>query len=197
MTEQELIQLLKQGDEAAFRYLVETNQDRIYNTVLGIVQNTADAEDVSQEVFMQAFRSIGSFKGESKISTWLYRIATTRSLDLLRNRKSKKRFGFLQRLFNDSGELQFDPPDFHHPGVALEQKENAAKLFKAIARLPENQRIAFTLHKLEDLSYQEVSEVLQTTVPAVESLMHRAKQNLRKMLTGPEERQNELKQPGK
>ena len=64
----------------------------------------------------------------------------------------------------------------------MDRKENAAKLFKAIAQLPENQKTAFTLHKLEDLSYQEVSEVMQVSIAAVESLMHRAKQNLRKML---------------
>lgn len=182
MQELELIQQLKQGNEAAFKIFVETHQDRVFNTALGIVQNAADAEDVAQEVFIQAYRSIGSFKGESKLSTWLYRIATTRSLDLLRSKKSKKRHGFLQRLFNDQGELQYDPPDFHHPGVALEQKENAAKLFKAIAKLPENQKAAFTLHKLEGISYQEISEVLQTTISSVEMLMYRAKQNLKKML---------------
>ena len=66
--------------------------------------------------------------------------------------------------------------------MELDRKENAARLFKVIGKLPENQKIAFTLHKLEDLSYQEVSEVMQTTVAAVESLMHRAKQNLRKLL---------------
>lgn len=182
MQELELIQQLKQGNEAAFKIFVETHQDRVFNTALGIVQNAADAEDVAQEVFIQAYRSIGSFKGESKLSTWLYRITTTRSLDLLRSKKSKKRHGFLQRLFNDQGELQYDPPDFHHPGVALEQKENAAKLFKAIAKLPENQKAAFTLHKLEGISYQEISEVLQTTISSVEMLMYRAKQNLKKML---------------
>ena len=182
MQELELIQQLKQGSEAAFKIFVETHQDRVFNTALGIVQNSADAEDVAQEVFIQAYRSIGSFKGESKLSTWLYRIATTRSLDLLRSKKSKKRHGFLQRLFNDQGELQFDPPDFHHPGVALEQKENAAKLFKAIAKLPDNQKAAFTLHKLEGISYQEISEVLQTTISSVEMLMYRAKQNLKKIL---------------
>lgn len=182
MQELELIQQLKQGNEAAFKIFVETHQDRVFNTALGIVQNAADAEDVAQEVFIQAYRSIGSFKGESKLSTWLYRIATTRSLDLLRSKKSKKRHGFLQRLFNDQGELQYDPPDFHHPGVALEQKENAAKLFKAIAKLPDNQKAAFTLHKLEGISYQEISEVLQTTISSVEMLMYRAKQNLKKML---------------
>ncbi|HND94586.1 MAG TPA: RNA polymerase sigma factor [Chitinophagaceae bacterium] len=182
MQEQELIQQLKQGSEAAFKTFVESHQDRVFNTALGIVQNAADAEDVAQEVFIQAFRSIGSFKGESKLSTWLYRIATTRSLDLLRSKKSKKRFGFLQRLFNDQGDLLYDPPEFHHPGIALEQKENAAKLFKAIAKLPENQKAAFTLHKLEGVNYQEISEILDTTVSSVEMLMYRAKLNLRKIL---------------
>lgn len=162
--------------------MVDTYRDRVYNTALGIVQNAEDAEDVAQEVFIQVFRSIGNFKGESKLSTWLYRIATTRSLDLLRSRKSKKRFGLLQRLFGEGDEPVMEIPDFNHPGVALDRKENAARLFRAISQLPENQKIAFTLHKLEDLSYQEVSEVMQTSLPAVESLMHRARQNLKKLL---------------
>ncbi len=182
MTEHELIQGLKNGDELAFKELVETHKDRIYNTALGIVQNSEDAEDVAQEVFIQVYRAIHNFKGESKLSTWLYRIATTRSLDLLRSRKSKKRFGALTRLFGEGNEPDFEVPDFNHPGVALDQKENAARLFKAVAQLPDNQKTAFTLHKMEDLSYQEVSEVMGTSVAAVESLMHRAKQNLRKIL---------------
>lgn len=182
MNEIELIQGLRNGDESAFRYLVDTYQDRVFNTAIGIVQNAEDAEDVAQEVFIQVYRSIHSFKGESKLSTWLYRIATTRALDLLRSRKSKKRFGFVQRLFGEGNEPIYDPPEFNHPGVELDKKENAARLFRAIAQLPENQKIAFTLHKVEDLSYQEISEVMQTSVPAVESLMHRAKQNLRKIL---------------
>ena len=182
MIETELIQGLKNGDETAFKYLVDTYQDLVFNTAIGIVQNAEDAEDVAQEVFIQVYRSIHSFKGESKLSTWLYRITTTRSLDLLRSRKSKKRFGYLQRLFGESNEPLMELPDFHHPGVALDKKENAARLFKAISQLPENQRTAFTLHKVEDLSYQEISEVMQTSVSAIESLMHRAKQNLRKIL---------------
>jgi RNA polymerase sigma factor (sigma-70 family) len=182
LNEFELIQGLRQGDERAFNYLVTTYQDRIFNTAIGIVQNAEDAEDVAQEVFIQVYRSIHNFKGESKLSTWLYRIATTRALDLLRSRKSKKRFGFMQRLFGEGNEPIHEIPDFNHPGVAMDKKENAAKLFRAIAQLPDNQKTAFTLHKLEDLSYQEVSEVMQTTVPAVESLMHRAKQNLKKIL---------------
>jgi RNA polymerase sigma factor (sigma-70 family) len=182
LNETELIQGLRKGDETAFKYLVDTYQDLVYNTAIGIVQNAEDAEDVSQEVFIQVYRSIHSFKGESKLSTWLYRITTTRSLDHLRSKKSKKRFGFLQRLFGEGNEPLMELPDFHHPGVALDKKENAARLFKAISQLPDNQKTAFTLHKLEDLSYQEVSDVMKTSVSAVESLMHRAKQNLRKIL---------------
>lgn len=182
MIESELIQGLRNGDETAFKYLVENYQDRVYNTAISIVHNPEDAEDVAQEVFIQVYRSIHSFKEESKLSTWLYRIATTRALDLLRSRKSKKRAGFIRRLFGENNEPAIEIPDFNHPGVALDQKENAARLFKAIKQLPENQRIAFTLHKVEHLSYQEVSEVMKTSVPAIESLMHRAKQNLRKIL---------------
>ena len=182
MTESELIQGLQKGEEPAFKFLVDTYQDRVFNTAIGIVQNAEDAEDVAQEVFIQVYRSIHGFKGESKLSTWLYRIATTRALDLLRSRKSKKRFGLIQRLFGEGNEPVYEVPDFNHPGVALDQKENAARLFKAIGQLPDNQKTAFTLHKMEDLSYQEVSDVMKTTVAAVESLMHRAKQNLRKIL---------------
>ena len=115
MNEFELIQGLRNADEAAFKYLVDTYQDRVFNTAIGIVQNAEDAEDVAQEVFIQVYRSIHGFKGESKLSTWLYRIATTRALDLLRSRKSKKRFGFMQRLFGDGNEPLHEIPDFNHP----------------------------------------------------------------------------------
>jgi RNA polymerase sigma factor (sigma-70 family) len=182
LTELELIEQLKLKDEKAFKTIVDTWQDMVYNTVLGIVQNAEDAEDVSQEVFIQVYESIKNFKGDSKFSTWIYRIAVTKSLDLLRRKKRKKRFAFIQSLFGKNDELVNDPPDFFHPGVAAENKENAAVLFKAIAALPDNQNTAFVLSKIEGLSYQEVSEVMQMTEASVDSLLHRAKTNLRKKL---------------
>ncbi len=182
MDERILVERLKQGDEAAFKTIVDTWQNMVYNTALGIVQNAEDAEDITQEVFVQVYQSISSFKGDSKFSTWLYRITVTKSLDHERKKKRKKRFGFVRSLFGEQNEVVVNPPDFNHPGVALDSKENAAILFKAIADLPENQRVAFTLNKVEGLSYQEVSEVMKTTVSSVESLMHRAKNNLRKKL---------------
>ncbi|HET6768907.1 MAG TPA: RNA polymerase sigma factor [Chitinophagaceae bacterium] len=180
--ETELIERLKQGDESAFKVIVEQWQDMVYNTILGIVQNETEAEDLAQDVFIKVFEKINTFKGDSKFSTWLYRIATTTALDHLRSKKRKKRFGFLQSLGGGGNVEKEQVPDFHHPGISLDNKERAAVLFKAIDALPENQKAAYTLHKLEGLSYRDVSEVLNTTVSAVESLMSRANQNLRKQL---------------
>lgn len=182
MSEWILIEQLKQGNEAAFKTIVETWQDMVYNTALGIIQNAEDAEDISQEVFVQVYESVHTFKGEAKFSTWLYKITVTKTMDHIRRKKRKKRFAFIQGLFGANDEIAHDPPDFHHPGVVLDKKETAAELFKAIEQLPENQKIAFTLNKLEGLNYQEVSEIMNTTVPSIESLLHRAKNNLKKLL---------------
>lgn len=178
----DIIAQLKQGSEAAFKDLVGQWQGMVYNTALGILQNAADAEDVAQEVFMQAFESIGSFKGESQISTWLYRITVTKCLDHLRKKTRKKRWGKVYSLFGPQHELIIDPPDFHHPGVQLADKERAGLLFKAIAQLPESQKVAFVLQKMEGLSSREIAGVLDASVSAVEGLLHRAKQNLRDQL---------------
>lgn len=182
LDEKILVSQLKQGDESAFKTIVDTWQDMVYNTALGIVQNPEDAEDIAQEVFVQVHQSVSSFKGDSKFSTWLYRITITKSLDHERRKKRKKRFAFVKSLFGDDSEVVIHPPDFHHPGVVMDKKEDATALFKAISQLPENQKIAFTLHKVEGLSYQEVSQVMNTTVSSVESLLHRARTNLKKIL---------------
>ncbi len=182
MNEWTLIERLQQGDEAAFKAIVETWQDMVYNTALGIVQQPEDAEDIAQETFAQVYQSIRSFKGESKLSTWLYRITISKAMDHLRRAKRKKRFAFVRSLFGEEADADLHPPDFNHPGVVLDNKESAAALFKAIAKLPDNQRIAFTLHKVEGLSHQDIGSVMNATVSSVESLLHRAKTNLRKEL---------------
>ena len=182
LNERNLIERLKNGDEAAFKEIVESSQGLVYNTALGIVQNPEDAEDVTQEVFVQLYESIKSFKGESKLSTWLYRIAVSKAMDHLRKKKRKKRFAYVQSLFGANEELVHDPPDFVHPGVSLDNKEKAKELFKAIDQLPAKQKIAFTLNRIESLSYQEISEIMKLSVASVESLLHRARKNLRRNL---------------
>jgi RNA polymerase sigma-70 factor (ECF subfamily) len=182
LTEQELIYGLRHGDEAAFKQLVAGYQDKVFNTALGLLQHHTEAEDISQEVFIQVFHSIKQFKGDALLSTWIYRITVTKCLAHLRGKKRVKRFGFMVRLFNDNNQPVYEPGDFIHPGVLQDKKEDASILFKMINLLPDNQRTAFVLNKLEELSYSEIAAVLNTSESAVDSLLQRAKQNLRKKL---------------
>ncbi len=182
MVEQLLVEALKNRQQSAFKQLVDDFQHMVYNTALGIIHVEEEAEDVAQEVFIQVYESINQFKGESKLSTWLYRITITKALDWQRRKQRKKRFAIVTSLFGVNNEVVTDPPDFVHPGVIMENKERSAMLFRAIDKLPENQKVAFLLIKTEDQSYQEVAEIMNTSVGAVESYMHRAKQNLRKTL---------------
>ena len=147
-----------------------------------MLQHATDAEDVTQEVFIEVFRSVKNFREDSKISTWLYRIATNKCLDHIRAKKRGKRAGEEIRLDGDV-EIQIaGTGEFVHPGIALEQKERAKIIFEAIDGLPENQKVAFTLNKVDGLSYAEICDVMQMKLPAIESLIHRAKQNLKMAL---------------
>ena len=150
----------------------------VYNTALGILQNEEDAEDTAQEVFMKVYEAIDSFKEESKLSTWIYRITVTKSMDLIRRKKRKKRFAFIQSLYGKNEDVMIDTTDFFHPGISLENKENAAVLFKAIDKLSPNQKIAFVLNKIEGLSYIEIGEVMTLSDSAVDALLQRAKKKL-------------------
>jgi len=166
-----------------FGELYEKHNNMVYNLCLKYLQNIEDAEDVTQEVFISIHKSLHQFKGESKLSTWIYRIAVTKSLEFIRMKNRKKRFAFFQTIFaNENGEIKIEASHFHHPGVALENKERAAIIFKAIDKLPENQKTAFILSKLEELSYAEISEIMKVSLSSVESLLFRAKQNLQKLL---------------
>jgi RNA polymerase sigma factor (sigma-70 family) len=182
LNQPELIVQLQQGDGSAFKKLVDEWQNMVYNTALSIVQNEDDADDIAQEVFIQVYQSISSFKGDSKFSTWLYRITVSKALDHEKKKKRKKRFAFVQGLFSSQEDEQEYPAEFDHPGVQLEKKERARELFDALKQIPDNQRIAFTLHKLEGQSHQEVAEIMDTSVYAVESLISRAKTSLKKVL---------------
>lgn len=182
MEEKELITLLKQKDRGAFKEIVETWQDMVFNTSLGIVQNAEDAEDVAQEVFIQVFESVENFKEESKFSTWVYRITVSKALDHIRKKKRKKRFAFIQSLYGSDGNVMIEPPDFFHPGVKMENKENAKVLFNAMEKLPSNQKTAFVLNKMEGLSYGEIGEIMDLSSSAVDALLQRSRQNMKKYL---------------
>ncbi len=148
------------------------------------MHNRQDAEDLAQEVFIQVFQSIGDFRQESSLSTWIYRIAVTKSLELKRKRNRKKRMAYFKSLLNlqqNPDELE-DQQFFNHPGIEAENSERTRILFESIESLPKNQRIAFTLNKIEHLSYKEVAQIMETSLSAVESLIHRARKNLQDKL---------------
>lgn len=178
--EKTLIAGLNKQDKNSFEELVNLYKDLVFNVCAGLIQNIDDADDLTQDVYIEVFNSISSFKGESSLKTWIYRIAVNKSLELIRKKNRKKRFAHLVSIFSGNEEMVI--PDFEHPGVKAENKERAAILFNAISKLPESQRIAFTLSKVEELSYKEISDIMKISVSAIESLLFRAKANLKKRL---------------
>ncbi len=181
MNEQELIQELRLANESAFRWLVDNYRNRVYNTVLNILQDAAEAEDAAQETFIQVYESIEKFKEESLLSTWIYRIAVRKALDKMRRKKTRQKFQSILPWWMPE-ENKVKEGDFLHPGILAENKEKAAVLFKAIKALPEKQQLAFTLIRVQGMNYEEVCGIMDQSVKAVESLVSRAKENLQKKL---------------
>ena len=184
MEEQEFVNQLKEGTQAAFGKLLDVYQQKVFRTCISFVPNNEDAEDIAQEVFLEVFKSVSKFKGDSKLSTWIFRIATNKCLEFIRKKNTKKRFAFMQTILGN--EIPFDKTnyftEFNHPGVVLENKEKSATIFKAINTLPETQRVIFTLAKIDGKSYEEIVEITGKSLSSVESVMFRAKKSLKEKL---------------
>ena len=176
----ELVAQLQLGSEAAFRTLVERYQNRIYRTVYSLLRNPEEAEDVAQEVFVEVYKTIGRFRGDAALSTWLYRLATSRALRNRRRAQAQKRFAYFTSLLGFDNGVLHEPPDHAHPLALLEGQQQFQLLLAHIARLPNQQQVAFTLRHEQELSYEQIAAVLGTTVAAVESLLFRARNTLRK-----------------
>ncbi|NEX12430.1 MAG: RNA polymerase subunit sigma-24 [Prosthecochloris sp.] len=171
------------NSEESFSALVAEYQNMIINTCYRFVLNKEDAEDIAQEVFIEAYRSLERFRNESKLSTWLYRIAVTKSLDHLRKKKRKKRFSSLKRMIGQEDPIQeIALPDNDTPSDLFLEQERVKVLQDALDSLPDNQKTAFLLSKNDGYSNQEIADIMQTSVSAIESLIHRAKKNLQKKL---------------
>ncbi len=182
MTIDNFITALRSGDNDAFRRLVETYRQKVFNTAISLMQDQGMAEDISQEVFVTVFRSIASFDERSSLSTWIYRITVNKCLDQLRARKRQK-YGLFSRFFNTNFEATATGDGFEHPGIRLEHKETARYLFMAIDTLPHNQKTVFVLAHIEELPQKEIADIMNMSIKAVESLLQRAKVNLRKKLS--------------
>jgi RNA polymerase sigma-70 factor, ECF subfamily len=192
MDEQEIIRRLRSGDQAAFRQVVGEHSSLVMNCAYKFLRNRESAEDITQEVFLEVFESIHSFRGDAQLSTWIYRIAVTKSINLIKRQNRKKRFAWLVPVSDEHNPVDHLPSgDESDPAKSLERKERADRVAGALAKLPDNQKIAYTLSKVEGMKYDEIARVMNTTVPSVESLVHRAKGSLAERLSAYYQQQND------
>lgn len=177
MSEIDLVIRIKSGQRNAVNELVSRYSHRVMNTCHKFLLNKEDAEDISQEVFLEVFQSIHSFRADAALSTWIYRIAVTKCMDEIKKRKRKKRISSIGKILHLDevtelliGSLRTDQN--------LMQKEQMGHIMKSLDKLPDNQRIAFTLSKIEGYSNKEIAEIMNTNTTQVESFIHRGKQKL-------------------
>lgn len=175
-------------DEQSFETLYSEYKNLVYNLCLHYLLNAEDAQDITQEVFVKVYQKYSQFNpATASVKTWIYRITINHCLDFLKAKKTKKRFGFFSALFNaDTQEPIHNASSTHHPGVEAEDKEALQNLLRIIQSLPESQQTAIVLSKIEDKSQKEVSEIMNISVKAVESLIQRAKLNIQKRLNDSE-----------
>jgi len=166
-------------NDFSFESIYNDYKDIIYNLCCRYLYNKDEAEDACHDIFIKIYKSIGSFKGESKISTWIYRLTINHCLNCLRRKKIIK---FIT--FENFIEVEKHDNDILNDNFwgEYDKTEQSKLLHKAIEKLPEKQKTALILNKFEDLSYQEIAKVMDTTISSVESLIFRAKQNLSKQL---------------
>jgi RNA polymerase sigma-70 factor (ECF subfamily) len=184
MTDTELMMRVKAGDQSAFKAIVERYQRRVINVGYRFLGNREDAEDVAQETFLKVYLSAKSYKPRAKLFTYLYTIVTRLALNRLRKKKRLRWFSLDQLERNGEvgigQEVPADPAD--QPDQSLERAEREAIVRRALDALPAAQKTAVILSRYEGLSYKQIAEVMELSVSAVESKLHRAKQTLRKKL---------------
>ena len=154
----------------------------VYNVALNYLQNIEDAEEITQDVFVQIYNSIHKFEENSTLKTWIYRITINKCLDFIKHKNSKKRFFVFGKRNHNENEV-LNVSDFEHPGILLENKEKAEILFNAINQLSENQKTAFILSKIDGQSNPEIAAVMELSISSVESLVFRAKAALKEKLS--------------
>lgn len=180
MSESEYIHKLIEGDPIAFRNLLHDYQKRIFAVCYSYTGDSSAADDLAQEVFIEVHKSVKNFRGEAKLSTWMYRVATNKSLNWIRQNKKHLRSRSIQRFYENGSQEKADIEDQKqaNPSEILIQNEYSNSIQIAIDSLPENQKTAFVLNKVEGLSYKKVAEIMDLSLSAVESLIHRARKNL-------------------
>ena len=165
-----------------FEKLYHEYKTLVYNVALNYVQNTEDAEEITQDVFVKVYHSLDNFNQKSSYKTWIYRITINQCLDFIKMKNSQKRFFIFGK--KSQNEIEYmNTTTFEHPGILMEKQEEAKILFEVINTLTENQKTAFLLSKLDGMSNPEISEIMQLSISSVESLIFRSKAALQDKLS--------------
>ena len=179
--EKALIRQIQAGDQEAFARLVQTYQKPVYNLCLRMVSNPTDAEDLAQEAFLKAWRGLSFYKFESSFSTWLYRLTSNVCIDFLRQQKRKNTVSLTVMEEEENRELEiYDPAPV--PEEKAIDSENRRAVADAMAKLEEEYRLVLSLRVVEELSYEQIADVLDLKVGTVKSRLARARDKLRKLL---------------
>lgn len=180
---EELMERISGGDQEAFEILVNRHQTSVLNLSFRFIGDRTQAKDLAQEVFLRVWQAAKSYKSEAKFTTWIYRITANLCFNELKSARRKKLLQFLR--FNADHEIETEenfPDRSPSPEDLLLVKERSRRISDALQSLPENQRMALVLKRYDDLSYQEIAQVLGCSVSAVESLLVRAKRTLQEKL---------------
>ncbi len=182
MTEQELLSRAKNGDTEAFGELICQNERKIYALTFRMVGNREDAEDLAQEAFLNAWRGLQSFQGESSFSTWVYRLATNACIDYIRRQKRRQEVEDTTPLEYEDGDSLSLPDTTFEPQRKLEQREVQERVQEGLKRLSDDHRKILILRELSGLSYDEIAVSLGLDTGTVKSRIARARNSLRKIL---------------
>lgn len=183
MTDEQLVQQYQSGEHSSFDELVRRYQHKIFRVCCRLLSSPYDADDAAQEVFVKAYHALNRFKADARFSTWLYKIAVNHSFNMLRSHRRKQRLKFFSELSQDDFyRVHQINDDEQHPQQRMERLEQTQRVQKALMNLKEEQRTVIILHRYQELSYQEIADVLGISVSSVESRLFRAKQKLALLL---------------
>jgi len=173
LTDEQLVDRIRQGDEEAYRFLIERHKNYIYTLVYRMVEHRETAEDLTQEIFIKLYRSLSHFRGDAKFTTWVYRLTVNLVTDYRRAQRRKPYEAILDKVKGWFGNRQEEPE------AAALQKEEQQTVQRLLSELPDKYRLILYLYHYKQLSYQEIAEVTQLPLKTIETRLYRGKAMLK------------------